>query len=95
MRMATQEYRIGMLLEHPGARGHDAVSRLGAALGDEDISDPDDAGAFEVTVSAASFDAALERVWNAVAAAGADDDIVFIEHPELPEHWQHRARARP
>jgi hypothetical protein len=95
MRMASQEYRIGMLLEHPGPRGRDALSRLQAALGDEDISTPDEAGTFEVTVPAASFDAALERVWNAVAAAGADDDIVFIEHPDLPEHWRHRARARP
>jgi hypothetical protein len=21
--------------------------------------------------------------------------IVFVEHPDLPEHWRHRARARP
>jgi len=93
--MAGNDYRIGMLLEHPGARGHDALARLRAALGDEDITDPDDTGVFEVTVSASSFDAALERVWNAVAAAGVDDDIVFLEHPELPEHWRHGARARP
>jgi hypothetical protein len=93
--MATQEYRIGMLLEHPGSRGHEAVTRLQAALGDEEISAPDDTGTFEVTVAAASFEAALDRVRNAVAAAGADDDIVFVEHPDLPEHWRHRARARP
>jgi hypothetical protein len=93
--MADDPYRIGMLLEHTGTRGRDALDRLQAALGDGEISVPDHAGMFEVTVPAASFEAALERVWNAVAAAGADDDIVFVEHPDLPEHWRHRARARP
>jgi hypothetical protein len=93
--MADDEYRIGMLLEHSGARGDDALARLGAALGDEEISAPDNDGTFEVKVSAASFEAALDRVWDALAAAGADDDIVFVEHPDLPEHWRHRARAKP
>lgn len=88
-------YRVGMLLEQPGAFGAAALERLREALGDVEVTDPDDVGAFEVVVPAASFDAALQRVWDAVAAAGADDEIVFVEHPELPEHWRHRARARP
>src|ERR671929_63260 len=33
----------------------------------------------------------LNRVWDAVAASGADDHIAFLEHPSLPEHWRHRA----
>jgi hypothetical protein len=37
---------------------------------------------------------ALTRVWDAVAASGTDDHIVFLEHPELPEHWRHRS-GRP
>ena len=31
---------------------------------------------------------ALQRVWDAVAASGTDDHIVFFEHPDLPEHWR-------
>ena len=30
---------------------------------------------------------------DAVAAAGADDHIAFLEHPSLPEHWRRRAQA--
>jgi hypothetical protein len=26
-----------------------------------------------------------------VAAAGVDDHIVFLEHPDLPEHWMTRS----
>ena len=88
-------YRVGMLLEQPGAFGAAALERLREALGDVEVTEPDEVGAFEVVVAASSFDAALQRVWDAVAAAGADDEMVFVEHPELPEHWRHRARARP
>jgi hypothetical protein len=31
-------------------------------------------------------------VWNAVAASGTDDHVVFLEHPDLPEHWRHRSQ---
>ena len=30
---------------------------------------------------------------HGVAAAGADDHVAFLEHPALPEHWRHRAKA--
>lgn len=94
--MTHDSYRVGMLLEQRGAHGGAALERLRAALGEDvDMSAPDDVGAFDVTVTASSFDAALQRVWDAVAAGGADDEIVFLEHPEMPEHWRHRARARP
>jgi hypothetical protein len=33
-------------------------------------------------------------VWDAVAASGTDDHVVFLEHPELPEHWRSRS-GRP
>ena len=36
----------------------------------------------------------LTRVWDAVAASGTDDHLVFLEHPELPEHWRPRS-GRP
>ena len=31
---------------------------------------------------------ALNIIWDAVAASGTDDHIVFLEHPDLPEHWR-------
>ncbi len=37
------------------------------------------------------FEDALTQVWNAIAAAGADDELAFAEHPDLPEHWRERA----
>jgi hypothetical protein len=55
------------------------------------VTDADSDGVFEVVVSASSFEAALEVVWNAVAAAGVDDEIRFAEHPDLPGHWRRRA----
>jgi hypothetical protein len=30
----------------------------------------------------------LMKVWNGFAASGTDDHILFLEHPELPEHWR-------
>jgi hypothetical protein len=30
-------------------------------------------------------------VWDAVAASGTDDHVVFLEHPDLPEHWRERS----
>ena len=40
------------------------------------------------------FGTPRERVWDAVAASGTDDHVVFLEHPELPEHWR-RFSGRP
>ena len=34
---------------------------------------------------------ALDIVWDAVAASGTDDHIVFLEHPDLPGHWRARS----
>jgi len=90
--MGGDDHRVGMLLEQRGRSGEDALERLRAALGDAEITPPDDTGVFEVVVAAGSFDAALDRVWNALAAAGADDEMVFLEHPDLPEHWRRRPR---
>jgi hypothetical protein len=49
---------------------------------------------FEVVLDADDQEQALERVWDAVAASGTDDHIVFLEHPELPDHWRARS-GRP
>ena len=41
-----------------------------------------------MTVEAETIDDALLVAWNALAASGADDHILFLEHPNLPEHWR-------
>jgi hypothetical protein len=83
---------VAMLLLHPGTpRDAEARTALADALGDAGIGEPDELGVFEVTVAEDDAEAALSRVWDAVAASGTDDHIVFLEHPELPEHWRARA----
>jgi len=86
-------HAVGMVMLDSGARAEEARSRLAGAVGDGTATEPDETGAFEVTVEADSQDDALQRLWDAVAAAGADDHIAFLEHPSLPEHWRHRARS--
>jgi hypothetical protein len=83
--------RIGMLLLHGDTpRDLQAREQIAAALGeDADVGEPDELGVFEVALDAPDREAALQRMWDAVAAAGADDHVVFLEHPELPEHWRH------
>jgi hypothetical protein len=84
-----------MLMLHPGAaRDRKAREDLAAALSDAEVGEPDDVGLFEIRLEAADQEDALRRVWDAVAAAGADDHVVFVEHPDLPEHWR-RVSGRP
>ena len=81
-----------MLLLHPGTpRDAEAREQLAAALPGADVGPADELGVFEITLESDDLDQALERVWNAVAASGTDDHLVFLEHPELPEHWRHRS----
>lgn len=82
-----------MLLIHDVTpRDREAQDDLSATLPDADITEPDDVGVFEVALDADDREQALLRVWDAIAAAGVDDHIVFLEHPDLPEHWRHRSR---
>lgn len=82
-----------MLMLHSGSpRDLEAREELAAALPDAEISESDDVGAFTVVLDAEDQEQALERVWDAVAASGTDDHIVFLEHPDLPEHWRPRSR---
>jgi len=91
----AQRYAIGMLMLHVGTpRDQEARAELAAVLPDAQVSEPDDVGVFEVALDADDQEDALTRVWDAVAASGTDDHIVFLEHPELPEHW-HRYSGRP
>jgi hypothetical protein len=85
------EHRVGLMLDARGARGEEALDELRDVLDGAQVGEVDAHGIFEVTMPADSFEAALNRVWNAVAAAGLDDRLRFTEHPDVPEHW----RARP
>ena len=90
-----QRFAIGMLMLHWGTpRDQEARRQLAAALPEAEVTEPDDVGEFEIGLDASDQDDALTRVWDAVAASGTDDHIVFLEHPELPEHWRHRS-GRP
>jgi hypothetical protein len=88
----AQRFAIGMVLLDRGALSEEARSRFIAALDGGSATEPDEVGAFEVSVECGSHEDALNRVWDAVAAAGADDHIAFLEHPSLPEHWRRRAK---
>ena len=89
------EYVVSMFMEHSGTpRDHEALRQLADALPGATVGPADDVGVFDVTLSADDFEQALTRVWDAVAASGTDDHIVFFEHPDLPEHWRSRS-GRP
>jgi hypothetical protein len=89
----ADRFTVGMLLLHPGTpRDEEAREQLADALPDvAEVGEPDEIGVFEVAVDAEDLEEALQTLWDAVAASGADDHIVFLEHPDLPEHWRHRS----
>ena len=87
------EQTVGLVIDPMGAAGEAARERLAEALEPSGRVGPvdRDTGVFEVVVDADGREDALHRVWNALAAAGADDYILFIEHPDIPEHWRTKA----
>jgi hypothetical protein len=90
-----EPHAVAMLLMHYGTpRDRQAREELAAALPDAEVGEPDDVGVFEITLDADDREDALRRVWDAVAASGTDDHIVFLEHPDLPQHWR-RVSGRP
>jgi hypothetical protein len=90
----AQQQVVSMLLLHGGSpRDQEAHQQLSSALPDVSLGAPDEAGVFEIVLEAEDREQALRRVWDAVAASGTDDHIVFLEHPDLPEHW--KALSRP
>ena len=92
----AKPFTISMLMLHSGTlRDQEARRHLAAALPAGEVGVPDDVGVFDVTLEADDLEDALRRVWEAVAASGTDDHIVFLEHPELPEHWRLRSGAPP
>ena len=92
--MASRHEILMLMVHERSLRDLEARDRLSAALPDAEISKPDDVGVFNVAVEANDLEQALQKVWDAVAASGTDDHIVFLEHPDLPEHWRQRS-GRP
>jgi hypothetical protein len=91
----TEPHVVAMLLLHRHTpRDDQARDQLSSALADASVGLPDEQGIFEIALDAQDREDALSRVWNAVAASGTDDHIVFVDHPELPQHWRHLA-GRP
>jgi hypothetical protein len=86
----AERRRVGMLLIHGGTpKDRECRERLAEALpGEAVVGEPDELGVFEIELDAEDQEDALMKVWNAVAASGTDDHILFLEHPELPEHWR-------
>jgi hypothetical protein len=86
------EHKVG--LEVLGKRGvlcTAAYDRLGDVLGRESMGDIDEAGYFEIVLKdVRDFEEALNRAWNAMATAAADDHFVFAEHPNIPQHWKRK-----
>jgi hypothetical protein len=80
---------VSMLMLHFGTpRDQQARAELAAALPDTSVGEPDEIGVFEIELEAEDLEDALRRIWDAVAASGTDDHIVFLEHPHLPQHWR-------
>lgn len=91
----ASRHQIPMLMLHErSSRDLEARVQLRATLPDAEVSEPDDVGVFEIGVEADDLEQALQKVWDAVAASGTDDHVVFLEHPDLPEHWRSRS-GRP
>ena len=79
-------------MAHLGTRRDvEAQAELGDELPpDATFTDPDDDGTFEVELEAHDLEDAVHRVWNALAASGADDHLLILEHPDIPGHWRER-----
>ena len=89
----ADRFVVSMLMLHYGTpRDQQAREELAAALpADAEVTEPDELGAFDVHLDADDLEQALNVVWDAVAASGTDDHIVFLAHPDLPEHWRPRS----
>jgi arginine/ornithine N-succinyltransferase beta subunit len=90
----TEQHTVEMLLLRPGiAADVEALEELATALPDgTEVGEPDESGVFDIRLEAKDQEDALRKVWDAVAASGADDYVVFLEHPALPEHWRPMSR---
>jgi hypothetical protein len=82
---------VTLVIDRPGSAANAAYKRLAEQVADAQMDRPDpDTGVFDVSLEADSREDALAHVWNALAGAGADDEILFLEHPDVPAHWRSR-----
>jgi hypothetical protein len=85
------EQVVSLLVDQPGPAGRAARERLVEQLAGAHVDEPDsETGVFDVVLDSDTREEALNHVWNALAAAGSDDEIVFLEHPDIPDHWRSR-----
>jgi hypothetical protein len=91
----SERQAVGLIAMHGDTpRDREAIQQLvqalpGATAGELD----EETGAFEVHVEADSHEDALQAVFDAIAAAGVDDHVVFAEHPDVPRHWRRASAA--
>jgi hypothetical protein len=91
----ADRFVVTMASFHAGTpRDLEARERLAGALPDAELSELEESGVFDIAIEADDQEHALSRIWDAVAASGTDDHIVFLEHPDLPSHWR-RVSGRP
>jgi hypothetical protein len=83
-------HAIGLQLVDRTPRARACREHIIDCLDGAQATDPDGDGTWEIRLDAPSAEDALKLVWNAVAAAGADDHVVIIEHPQIAHHWEHR-----
>ena len=90
----AERFVISMLMLHYGTpRDQQAREQIAAVLPEAEVGPPDEVGVFEISLDAEDLDDALRRAWDAVALSGTDDHVVFLEHPDLPEHWRNVSGA--
>ena len=92
MPRSDRQHAVAMYMPDRTPAAEQAYEELKQVLGDATVTEPDDTGIFVIRLEADDQEHALQRVWNAVAAAGADDHVVFDEHADIPEHWRNRTR---
>jgi hypothetical protein len=86
------EQVVTLVIDRPGADAAAAYQRLVEQFPNARVEEPEpQTGVFDVRLDAESREEALNKVWNALAAAGADDELMFLEHPDIPEHWRSRS----
>jgi hypothetical protein len=79
--MSEQIVKLAVMQDATDPYDH-ALRELRGALGEGATLDgPDDEGVVEVTLEAGDEQEALQRVIDAIAAAGADDHFEIAEHP--------------
>ena len=68
-----ERHEVALHRMHGGKRCDEALEDLRDQLGEDAVEDPDETGFFAVAVEADSFDAAVRKVRDAIAATGADE----------------------